>query len=474
MKPNQLVNQMVNDAKVEPTPKPTIPEKPKDSVGYKSPKLKATEEKLQETVQDAHWGRDNDGNFYIQDKNGKKTNYNSREEAKSAYDKMMSTPSIRDQWESWKRMKDTGSDYSIKKNNKLLNAVSEGIKPYLSPEEHDKWLGDSSTWSGEQGWLDDTEKYLKRIDDNELYNPYKHKRRVARNFEQYDGLLNDYENSTDATDYYNTLDEKKKEILDSAFENSSWGKNDKDETLGMFISNNDLINKYPKDEDYLKAIEPYISEHEKKYNEAYRGSFTPRDELNELAQYYRRYPQPAYQPENEKGSTYLNYVQSLLEKGMSPTEAYDMAEEQFDRTNNAQPRTKVASLKERVNNSTNMLSAYIDAFYADDTSKEGLTPQQKANKLIDEFKNYYQGYRDNYQDRFGQFLLDYGVTPIYYDDIYKDLVKIGYLDDPKYLEEPEKMMKAYSFNMMKAIEMKAYSFNMMKAIEKLAGRKIYQ
>ena len=282
MKPNQLVDQMVNDAKVEPTPKPTIPEKPKAPNPVAEPKA-----------------------------------------AKP-------TPSIRDQWESWKRMKDTGSDYSIKKNNRLLNAVSEGIKPYLSPEEHDKWLGDSSTWAGEKGWLDDTEKYLKRIDDNELYNPYKHKRRVARNFEQYDGLLNDYENSTDATDYYNTLDEKKKDILDSAFENSSWGKNDKDETLGMFISNNDLVNKYPKDEDYLKAIEPYISEHEKKYNEAYRGSFTPRDELNELAQYYRRYPQPAYQPENEKGSPYLDYVQSLLEKGMSPTEAYDLAEKNFE------------------------------------------------------------------------------------------------------------------------------------------------
>lgn len=48
MKPNQLVDQMVNDAKVEPTPKPTIPEKPKDSVGYKSPKLKVTEEKAKE------------------------------------------------------------------------------------------------------------------------------------------------------------------------------------------------------------------------------------------------------------------------------------------------------------------------------------------------------------------------------------------------------------------------------------------
>lgn len=29
MKPNELVDKMVNDAKVEPTPKPTIPEKPK-------------------------------------------------------------------------------------------------------------------------------------------------------------------------------------------------------------------------------------------------------------------------------------------------------------------------------------------------------------------------------------------------------------------------------------------------------------
>ena len=462
MKPKELVNQMVNDAKVEPTPKPTIPEKPKDSVGYKSPKLKATEDKLQEAVQDAHWGRDVDGNFYLQDKDGKKTNYNSREEAKSAYDKMMNTPSIRDQWESWKRMKDTGSDYSIKKNNKLLNAVSEGIKPYLSPEEHDKWLGDGSTWSGQQGWLDDTEKYLKRIDDNELYNPYKHKRRVARNFDQYDGLLDDWERNTDSSDYYHTLDEKKKELLDSAFENSSWGKNDKDETLGMFISNNDLINKYPKDEDYLKAIEPYIAEHEKKYNEAYRGSFTPRDELTELAQYYRRFPQPAMEKDRESANDndYLEYIDDLLFKGKSPTEAYDMAEEHFNQMKNTPSRTKVAGLKERVNNSTNMLSEYLDAFYSEDEDK-GLTPQQKANKLIDEFKNYYQGYRDNYQDRFGQFLLDYGVTPIYYDDIYKDLIKIGYLDDPKYLDEPEKMMKAYSFNMM-------------KAIERLAGRKIYQ
>lgn len=233
-------------------------------------------------------------------------------------------------------------------------------------------------------------------------------------------------------------------------------KNDKDETLGMFISNNDLVNKYPKDEDYLKAIEPYISDYEKKYNGTYRGSFTPRDELTELAQYYRRFPQPAMEKDRESANDndYLDYVDDLLYKGKSPTEAYDMAEEHFNQMKNTPSRTKVAGLKERVNNSTNMLSEYLDAFYSEDEDK-GLTSQQKANKLIDEFKNYYQGYRDNYQDRFGQFLLDYGVTPIYYDDIYKDLVKIGYLDDP------EKMMKAYSFNMM-------------KAIERLAGRKIYQ
>lgn len=118
MKPNQLVDQMVNDAKVEPTPKPTIPEKPKAP----------------------------NPNPVVQPKAAKPQ------------------PTIREQWDSWKRMKDTGSDYSIKKNNKLLNAVAEGIKPYVSPEEHDKWLDDGMGWKGEPQWLDKTDEYIKRVE----------------------------------------------------------------------------------------------------------------------------------------------------------------------------------------------------------------------------------------------------------------------------------------------------------------------
>lgn len=123
MKPNQLVNQMVNDAKVEPTPKPTIPEKPKAP------------------------------------------NPNPVAEPKAAKPK----PTLREQWDSWKRMKDTGSDYSIKKNNRILNAVSEGIKPYVSPEEHDKWLDDGMAWKGEPQWLDKTDEYIKRVESGKKY-----------------------------------------------------------------------------------------------------------------------------------------------------------------------------------------------------------------------------------------------------------------------------------------------------------------
>ena len=281
MKPNQLVNQMVNDAKVEPTPKPTIPEKPKAP--------------------------------------------NPVAEPKAAKPK----PTLREQWDSWKRMKDTGSDYSIKKNNRLLNAVAEGIKPYVSPEEHDKWLDDGMAWKGEPQWLDDTEKYLKRIDDNELYNPYKHKRRVARNFDQWAALMDDYDKKYGGK-FFDGLDEKRSKILDSALQDMDFKENEKGETIGEFIANNDLVNKYPKDEDYLKAVEPFLKEVGDKY-EALNSNqeWTPRDELVELANHYRKFPKHARDDKLEDWE-YLNYVQDLMNNGMSATEAYDYADEKFE------------------------------------------------------------------------------------------------------------------------------------------------
>ena len=79
MKPNELIDNMVEKSKTEV--KPTIPQKP--AAPNPAPQPKAVKPK----------------------------------------------PTLRQQWESWKRMKDTGSDYSIKKNNRIMNAVAEGIKP---------------------------------------------------------------------------------------------------------------------------------------------------------------------------------------------------------------------------------------------------------------------------------------------------------------------------------------------------------
>ena len=284
MKPNQLVDQMVNDAKVEPTPKPTIPEKPKAP------------------------------------------NPNPVAEPKTAKPQM----TTRDKWNQWMKLlgKDS-NERNINKSNKLMEEISNEIKPYVSPEENEKWLGDGSTWSGEQGWLDDTEKYLKRIDDNELYNPYKHKRRVARNFDQYAALMDDYDKKYDGK-FFKGLDDRRSKILESALQDMDYKENEKGETIGEFIANNDLVNKYPKDEDYLKAVEPFLKEVGDRYEALDSNQeWTPRDELTELAHHYRKFPKPARDDKLEDWE-YLNYVQDLMNKGMSATEAYDYADEKFE------------------------------------------------------------------------------------------------------------------------------------------------
>ena len=122
-----------------------------------------------------------------------------------------------------------------------------------------------------------------------------------------------------------------------------------------------------------------------------------------------------------------------------------------DETLEEQPkRTKVAGIKERTENSKKMLTDFINDFVDDDDAQ---SLEDKLQVVKDEFENYYDAWKrdyPNYQDSFTHFLMDSGLGSSYYDDIYDDLVKIGYVDDPKFKEDTDRLVRVYGFNLYNA------------------------
>lgn len=105
---------------------------------YKSPRVEAREKELQETAKGPHWGRDNDGNYYLQDKEGKKINYQSREEAESAYNKMMNDLFDDDYDEEFEDGKDKlmkGSIYYTGDNAYKITEVNDEEVEFIDKDE---------------------------------------------------------------------------------------------------------------------------------------------------------------------------------------------------------------------------------------------------------------------------------------------------------------------------------------------------
>lgn len=326
MKPNELIDGMEKAAKVDTAPKPSTPK----------PEIPKNKKWTRDDIPDVGDGKTaNDCDNQLMKKHGWDVLPVGSEKMseKEIVDAQKSKPKMttREKWDRYNKIGYTGDPKDIDESNQLMIEIEEELMPYMSDEEHEKWADMGATWTGEPEWLDKTEEYLKRVENGKKYkelstgNPYAHTRRVARNPDQYFVLESDYEKEYEpkVKEYLGGLDKKRQDALKAAWDNVNFKKNSKYETLGEYIANNDLVNKYPKDEDYYKSIEPFTKELEGKYK------LDP-NEVKELADYYRRFPRPAMDKSLEDWE-YLNYVQDLMDKGMSATQAYDEAEKNFER-----------------------------------------------------------------------------------------------------------------------------------------------
>lgn len=115
-------------------------------------------------------------------------------------------------------------------------------------------------------------------------------------------------------------------------------------------------------------------------------------------------------------------------------------------------RTKTAGIKERKANSKKLLTDFINDFIDDD---EAATLKDKLAFIKKDFDAYYEGWKHdypNYQDAFTHYIMDSGLASMYYDDIYDDLIEIGYVDDPKYKEDTDKLERIYGYNLYNAFK----------------------
>lgn len=205
------------------------------------------------------------------------------------------------------------SKYQISKKNPIdvknanMFKSEEDYKAFITPlikdriAEYKKAGMDNKTMlaelNDEFGYKDLISQALSDFDKtNPNYNPYAHELKKATNYDDYEKLVDEYYKNLNDADYRKGLDSNRRKILESAFNDMDFKENKEGRTIGEFISANDLVNKYPKDEDYIKAVEPFLKE----VGDAYHSldpnrKWTPRDELTELAHYYRRHPKPVFE-----------------------------------------------------------------------------------------------------------------------------------------------------------------------------------
>lgn len=235
------------------------------------------------------------------------------------------------------------SKYQISKKkpidvkNANMFKSEEDYKAFIAPmikdriAEYKKTGMDNKTMlaelNDEFGYKDLISQALSDFDKtNPNYNPYAHELKKATNYDDYEKLVDEYYKNLNDADYRKVLDSNRRKILESAFNDMDFKENKEGQTIGEFISANDLVNKYPKDEDYIKAVEPFLKE----VGDAYHSldpkqRWTPRDELTELAHYYRKYPKPVFEKAPEL--TKEEKIAKIKEKYKNNPEALRLIED---------------------------------------------------------------------------------------------------------------------------------------------------
>lgn len=143
--------------------------------GFKSFKKQEEKDESFDTTNKKRMGIDNKiSEWKEQNPEGKVLEGKSVKEIKENADndsKEQPNRTLKEKWEDYieNAFSDENSDEEgIEKYNKLIEEIEQEM-PFESEEEHKKWLDMSSTWTGEQEWLDLTEKIIARKEKPEQH-----------------------------------------------------------------------------------------------------------------------------------------------------------------------------------------------------------------------------------------------------------------------------------------------------------------
>lgn len=78
---------------------------------------------------------------------------------------IMAPKTTRQKWDMWLKNSFNGDDPTY--YNRIYGEIEDEL-PFETEEEHQNWLTQGDTWMGEPGWLDLTNKILKRGEEHDI------------------------------------------------------------------------------------------------------------------------------------------------------------------------------------------------------------------------------------------------------------------------------------------------------------------